>query len=267
MACAYSNSFSNNATVKLLLEHNANINIQNFAGWTCLMTSSRYSNNDSNNETVKLLLDNKADVNMKNNHGSTSLMMASRYSNDDSNNETVKLLLENKADVDIKNNNNFTALIMAIKYSNCETVKLLLKYGADIKNLVDIDVANSEIIKILLEQGYTNFLNNKYEVEFLEELCLIRLYDYNFCKKFFNVISNDFIEKIYNYNYYYKFIKKNIINTRNEIYEKPNNILSLCYEYEFNKKTTKQIPEKLIKLFDIKNEKDCDTKCDFYLKN
>ena len=245
------------------------INKKNKEGWSALHIACRNSNTFSSTEIVKLLLENGADVNITTYERWPALMYACVNATKDSNNETIKLLLENKADVNIRNNDNRTALILTCIYpdSDYETVKLLLAYGANINNLFHIDITNKKIMKILLEQGHPNFVNNEYDIEFLEELCLIRLYDYKFCKKFVSIISNNFIEKIYNYNYYYKFIKKNILNTRNEIYEKPNNILSLCYEYEFYKKTTKQIPEKLIKLFDIKNEADCDTKCDFYLKN
>ncbi len=57
---------SSNETVKILLEHGANVNLQNKDGYTALMSAAQYSKTSSSNETVKILLEYGANKNMKN---------------------------------------------------------------------------------------------------------------------------------------------------------------------------------------------------------
>lgn len=52
--------------VKLLLEHGANVNIIDNKGWSALMMASRYSTTDSSIKVVRLLLDYNAYVNINN---------------------------------------------------------------------------------------------------------------------------------------------------------------------------------------------------------
>ena len=131
MACRYSNTNSIE-TVKLLLNHpQINVNLQDNEGWTGLMMACRYSNTDSNIETVKLLLNNQSiDVNLQHKDGYTSLMMACINCNTDSNIETVKLLLNHpEINVNLRDNQYRTALIIACRNgNNVETVKLLLQH-------------------------------------------------------------------------------------------------------------------------------------------
>ncbi len=66
MACRYSNTDSNNETVKLLLEKGADVNIQENDGWSALMMACKYNDTDSNNETIQLLLDYDPDTTIRN---------------------------------------------------------------------------------------------------------------------------------------------------------------------------------------------------------
>ncbi len=104
--------------------------------------AARNSNTDSTFETVKLLVDKDADLNIQNNEGWTALHMATRYSNTESTFETVKLLVEKGADLNIKEEEGWTALHLAAAYSNTEstleTVKLLIDAGADV-NIINTD--------------------------------------------------------------------------------------------------------------------------------
>lgn len=139
IACKNSSTKSSIETVKLLLKHGAEVNIQDrIYGFTALMFASESSNIDSSIDTVKVLLENGADINVQSTDGWTALMLASRYSNKDSSIETVKLLLEHGADPNIWLDNEWTAMKLAACYayefSSIKTVKLLLENGADIKN-------------------------------------------------------------------------------------------------------------------------------------
>ena len=160
-ASRYSNTTSNNETVELLLQNNADPNIQNYGGETALMMASRFSNTESSIKTVEYLLKYSADPNIKNNdlydcykgycgydycigdsiddedefNCWTALMYACLFSNTTSNNETVELLLQNNADPNIKSDEGCTALMVASYNSNVlsnnEVVELLLEHGAD----------------------------------------------------------------------------------------------------------------------------------------
>ena len=115
--------------VKLLIENNADLNIQDNYGETALI----YNAKRGQTEIVKLLIDNNADLNIKANYGETALMRAARMGRT----ETVKLLIENKADLNITDKAGRTALIYASMYEHIEIVKLL------IENKADLNITNS----------------------------------------------------------------------------------------------------------------------------
>ncbi|XP_035658154.1 putative ankyrin repeat protein RF_0381 [Branchiostoma floridae] len=158
----------NTEIVKLLLQHDADVNATDLHGGTALHSASRdalhFSRVSVNGktETVKLLLQHDADVEARDNDGGTalhvaslagytkivelllqhdagveardndgrtSLHVASRYGKA----KTVKLLLQHNADVEARDNDGWTALHLACKYQETEVVKLLIQHGADIE--------------------------------------------------------------------------------------------------------------------------------------
>ena len=94
-------------------------------------------NNIPNGYTVlyTYILSNQDEINKKNSNGLTALHIAAINSSI-YNLETVKMLLKNGADVNSTDNIGWTALMMAARYSNkkssLETVRLLLDKGANI---------------------------------------------------------------------------------------------------------------------------------------
>ena len=157
-------------TVKVLLEHGADVNLVDNEGWSALMMAVRYSNTDSSIETVRLLIENGADVNLVDNQCWSALMLAARNSNSDSSIETVRLLLDHSADPNLIDNQCWSALMLAARNSNSdssiETVKLLLDYetNPDLQNdngytalMLAIKYCNKEssleTVKVLLERG------------------------------------------------------------------------------------------------------------------
>ncbi len=62
------------------------------------------------------------------------------------------LLLKNKADPNVTNNNNESPIILAISLNDTRLVKILIRYGADVKNLI-IYARYISMINLLLDNG------------------------------------------------------------------------------------------------------------------
>ena len=106
--------------IKLLLQHNADVNSKTDYGETALILSASRGQKD----VVKLLLEYNADITASDNGGYTALIGAARsWSGDKS---TVEHLLQYGADVNHKSTNGNTALIWAAQRGNKDIVELLL---------------------------------------------------------------------------------------------------------------------------------------------
>jgi ankyrin repeat protein len=96
-------------TVRLLLEHQASINLQAKNGVTALIYASRGGRNNVVVEVVKLLLSNHANLELQDESGNTALMnaclMEATY--------VIPLLVQHDARIDIKNKNGEDPLAIA----------------------------------------------------------------------------------------------------------------------------------------------------------
>lgn len=111
--------------VQLMMDHNADVNIQNSDKTTALRIAT-----DANDlEMVKYYLDYKANPNLKDSSGVTPLMKAAEGGRS----EIVKLLLEHGADPNIIPGDKETAIMRAAKEGRINEVRLLLEKGAGIK--------------------------------------------------------------------------------------------------------------------------------------
>ena len=99
--------------VEVLLENNAQVNLQADKGWSALMIASQ----NGHNKVVKMLIDNCANVNLRSDDGWTALMIASEKGQC----EVVKILLEKSTQVQSQK----AALKIASKKGHSEVVKLL----------------------------------------------------------------------------------------------------------------------------------------------
>lgn len=107
--------------VKLLLDHKADPNGRSQYDWTPLMTACQYNNVDF----VKLLLKRGAKPNLRNVYGDTAIIFAANV-------DRVQMVDELiKAGADMNGGTGQSALIIASMCGAKETVKLLLKKGAD----------------------------------------------------------------------------------------------------------------------------------------
>ena len=111
-----------------LLEHNADAYIQDNNGYTPL---HRAVMNGAVN-LIELLLEHKADVNIQHKYGFTPLHLSARFSHKDCN-KVIDLLLQcTVQNIDTRDAEGRTPLEMAVKCANVQAVKKLVDLGADV---------------------------------------------------------------------------------------------------------------------------------------
>jgi ankyrin repeat protein len=111
------------AMIKLLLQHNADVNTKSRKNATALISAAW--NGDF--EITKLLLERGADINAQTSSGTTALMSAA-YSH---HLEVTKLLITHGADVNAQDSEGNTALILS-EFADSDYVSYLIEHGADI---------------------------------------------------------------------------------------------------------------------------------------
>lgn len=92
-----------------------------------------YSCRSGLNESIKVLLDHGADVNSRTFSKSTPLMMA--CANKSTTIDTIKLLIKCGADISNNSTNRCDALYFAVRYHKIEIIKFLIDLGADINKV------------------------------------------------------------------------------------------------------------------------------------
>lgn len=138
--------------VELIMNHGANVNMQDNDGWSALLLASRYGHGD----VVKKLLDNGAEVNIRNNNKSSPLMLACRngYS------FVAQVLINKGAEVNMKNNDNWSSLMLASHNGHIDTVKVLLANHADV-NIQNKD--GSTALGIVRKKGHNTIVEDLLE--------------------------------------------------------------------------------------------------------
>src|SRR5277367_5591108 len=141
--------------LRLLLEKGANPNEKTLTGIMPLMAASR-----GNLDAMRLLIEKNADVSGKNAAGGTALMAAAATGRP----EAIRMLLAKGADPNARTKRNESALADAATAGNEEAVKLLLDAGA-VVNVQDIrgysplgyaagsDAVPAGVVKLLLAKG------------------------------------------------------------------------------------------------------------------
>ncbi|EAX92895.1 hypothetical protein TVAG_186650 [Trichomonas vaginalis G3] len=111
--------------MKVLIAHQANINVRDVFQRTPLISATNYNAVDA----VRLLLANGAKVDDVDEQGNSALHITARENFV----EILDILLEYKAKIDIKNNDGLTPLWLASSAGHPEIVKTLISHGADIE--------------------------------------------------------------------------------------------------------------------------------------
>ena len=113
---------SNLGTVKLLVEHGADIDAQNDVGRSALFYAALFGQK----EAVEYLLEKGANANITTAQGKTPLMMAVQEGFV----HVVKVLLKHNAEVDLKDREGQTALSIAARHGQGAAARVLAEYGA-----------------------------------------------------------------------------------------------------------------------------------------
>lgn len=114
--------------VRLLLQHNANANITNQYNITPLLIAAI----NSHAEIIPILLRHDAHIEIRDEEGSTPLLIAAREGHA----EVARVLLEHGAVVNVLNNEKETPLVAAVSQKHHEVTQALLELGADV-NIAD----------------------------------------------------------------------------------------------------------------------------------
>lgn len=137
---------------ELLIDKGAEINIQDWEGWSTLHKTCQ----KSHPYVVQLLLDRGAQVDLQTNNGETALMIASSHGYS----AIVKLLLDRGAKVDLQANNGETALMVASKYGHTTVVKLLLDEDEATALMPTSQNGHEEIVETHLHTEFEGQSNN-----------------------------------------------------------------------------------------------------------
>ena len=119
--------------VKMLIDHNADIDKVNVNGESILSLASQ--NGCAN--IVKMLLAKKPNVNIFDKDGRSPIFLASNYGHL----HIVQMLLEAKADVTILDNDGQTSLCRGVKFKHLDIVKCLLEAGSNPDVMFDQEVS------------------------------------------------------------------------------------------------------------------------------
>jgi len=135
--------------LKLLLEKNANPDIQGIYNYTPLIVSSLLQNRE---EIVIELLKYTRDINLKDNNRYTALIYAAKNGHTD----IVQLLLQEYANVNMQNNDSYTALTFAAQNGHTDIVRLLLDKDANV-NIQGNKYGNTALISAA-HNGHTDIV-------------------------------------------------------------------------------------------------------------
>ena len=159
--------------VKILIKHNANVNHNCINQLSILELAVK-----GRCDIYRLLIKCGANTNYVDSDGTSILHMCVGFfaQNSDLYYEKLEILLEHIADINQKNKLGQTALMVAIIYKNSKSVRLLLKYNANV-NINDnygymaLCYATDKFIDILLENNATINNENKDGQTMLISVC------------------------------------------------------------------------------------------------
>ena len=300
LACLNINKYTTIQTIKELIRSGADINKVYSSGWNILMRILLRDLNDMSHAIVDELISAGLNVNYQDYQGRDALCIP--YSYDYISEHHIKItqqLVSAGANINKKYKCEYENTILTllcqetIANNNNEsliqiktTIKELIKLGADVNSrnahgctaLIYLCMSHNTMIDDIIEEiTKTNtqlLLDKKDILKYLktENKTIIKIIYQMY--KYDTVLMLSILKKLtkeeqmnwYKFIVFKNMINENILKHRNYVYEKPNNIISMCAETVFLQKQNKyHISDKLKFLFVIKNETDCMNKINFYL--
>lgn len=123
----------NEEILRLLIQHNANLDQKNLNGNTALIAAIL----EERLICARVLCTAGAEINERNSKGETAILHAVKLGNID----IIKLLIKYNASITIKDENGYSPLVFAVEYGYAEVVQLLLarakKLRIDIFNITE----------------------------------------------------------------------------------------------------------------------------------
>ena len=131
--------------LKFLVNHNADMNIQNKQGWTVLMMLASLQQDDW---AVRFIASQEAELDIQDNKGRTALMFAAFYQRSNS----VMVLSQKGANANIKDKYDRTALTYAIETLNDMNVAILSQYTNEAEKSLALEIVEQteRVIKDVL---------------------------------------------------------------------------------------------------------------------
>ncbi|WCR53448.1 MAG: hypothetical protein PG981_000470 [Wolbachia endosymbiont of Ctenocephalides orientis wCori] len=141
--------------VKRLVEKGVDVNKQDALGGTPLHIAAE-GTFVSHREIVGFLVKNGANPNLQNQEGETPLHVAARYGNP----KSLEILLEHRGNPNMLNKEGFSPLAKAVQANHHDRPVILLRYGANISNLVNLDCAKGiqNLDTYAKEKGYNDIV-------------------------------------------------------------------------------------------------------------
>lgn len=110
--------------IRLLLQHDANVQSKSTLGFTALHYAAYYKDDEA---YLTPLLDFGSSINEKDNYGWTPLAATAEYDHA----RSAIVLLHNGANIEVRDKDGWTALLRAVNSNSHNVLKLLLKHNAD----------------------------------------------------------------------------------------------------------------------------------------
>lgn len=138
------------STVSILIQHRADINIQNADGETALYKAAF----SGHNNVAATLIKAEADINIQNKYGETALHEAAEKGH----NNVAATLIKGGADLNIRNKNGETALEKAATNGHFDVASILMEAGAKVPPGLASRMLNKEPSRI---SSVLDFLSKK----------------------------------------------------------------------------------------------------------
>lgn len=163
--------------LEILLDNNADINIQNNLGETALIYISMHSKTKNQLNALQILIERGANLEIEDNYESTALMSACLNSKNNSCPDAVRLLIEGGANINhiTKDGSSIFGCSLCESYPNggeCsqDVLKMLINNGADI-NIEADDGITPLILSAMLSNHYelNTLINNGVNINYINK--------------------------------------------------------------------------------------------------